>query len=259
MTRQFKILPTPPKDPSRFCYFMLGFGYDAFCNDYKVVRIVLNTWPSCRCFLKIPDFEYSLHVWMYSANEDPWKEIEVPKTLMCFNFYRSPVVSVFLRESPGVLYFQGFYELLAFDFHDEVFRVYPYHIPGKSPIYEQNEPRMSNLLNFEGSLAMIYDESIDDAESLYSLWTLDVDCGNASWSKQFNLDNSLKNDCVALYLGDGMFLVVKRNHHGFGITYYYYNQKLAKKFLPKPGSRNLYEVVKYNESLVSLKGVEQLK
>ncbi|XP_074324238.1 F-box protein CPR1-like [Apium graveolens] len=261
MIRKFKILPTPKFKPTpvartfHFCSFKLGFGYDGFCNDYKIVRIVLYT---AYARYKTRDFVYSVHVEMYSANEDSWKEIEIPESIKFFKFYPSGEVGVFLPQTHGVLYFEGFYELLSFDLHEEVFRVYPYHVPGKSPIYERNEPRMSRLLNFEGSLAMIYAESIDVGESFYSLWTFDVDCGNVSWTKQFNIENRSEDDLVILYLDDGQFIVVKKKYFGPGSNYYYYTKKLAKKFLPPPGSF-ICTVAKYSESLVSLEGFEELE
>ncbi|KAL8121845.1 hypothetical protein AgCh_018542 [Apium graveolens] len=158
---KFKILPTPKFKPTpvaktfHFCSFKLGFGYDGFCNDYKIVRIVLYT---AYARYKTRDFVYSVHVEMYSANEDSWKEIEIPESIKFFKFYPSGEVGVFLPQTHG-------------------------------------------------------------------LWTFDVDCGNVSWTKQFNIENRSQDDL---------------------------------KFLLPPGSF-ICTVAKYSESLVSLEGFEELE
>ncbi|XP_074324234.1 uncharacterized protein LOC141661149 [Apium graveolens] len=191
MIRKFKILPTPKFKPTpvaktfHFCSFKLGFGYDGFCNDYKIVRIVLYT---AYARYKTRDFVYSVHVEMYSANEDSWKEIEIPESIKFFKFYPSGEVGVFLPQTHGYCISKAF-------------------------------------TSYYRSLAMIYAESIDVGESFYSLWTFDVDCGNVSWTKQFNIENRSQDDL---------------------------------KFLLPPGSF-ICTVAKYSESLVSLEGFEELE
>ncbi|XP_074324240.1 F-box protein CPR1-like [Apium graveolens] len=224
MIRKFKILPTPKFKPTpvartfHFCSFKLGFGYDGFCNDYKIVRIVLYT---AYARYKTRDFVYSVHVEMYSANEDSWKEIEIPESIKFLSFIHLERWVFFFLKPTGYCISKAF-------------------------------------TSYYRSLAMIYAESIDVGESFYSLWTFDVDCGNVSWTKQFNIENRSEDDLVILYLDDGQFIVVKKKYFGPGSNYYYYTKKLAKKFLPPPGSF-ICTVAKYSESLVSLEGFEELE
>ncbi|KAK1367633.1 hypothetical protein POM88_033725 [Heracleum sosnowskyi] len=60
---------------------------------------------------------------LYSSNDDCWKEIQVPKTVP------SSIINSFskcVELQTGVLYMDGLSEVLSFDLHNEVFRVYPF-------------------------------------------------------------------------------------------------------------------------------------
>ena len=252
MTRQFKKLPSPPKEPDSRLWRMVGFGFDDVSDDYKFIRFFVKG---------IHSRSYRIKAEMYSVNEDTWKEVKVPEGLEKFKFPLFRGVGIFLPDQTRVLYFEGFHELLSFDLHDEVFRVHPFPKPGKLP--GQGKPRRSSLLEFEGSVAKIYEESSGDDETVLSLWTLDGDCGNGSWTKQFNFEDNIKNDHVTLYLGDGQFVVAAENYdrHGYPREpiFYYHKKKHAKEYLGASPARELISVVKCNESLVSLKGFKQLE
>ena len=195
---------------------------------------------------------------MYSAKEDSWKKIKVPEGLEKFKFPRFRGVGVFLPDQTRVLYFEGFYELLSFDLHDEVFRVHPFPKPGK--LLSLGKPIKSSLLEFEGSVGIIYEESSGDGETVPSLWTLDGDFGNGSWTKQFNFEDHIKNDHVTLYLGDGQFVVAAESYnYSLQSIFYYHRKNQSKEYLGASPARELTSVVKYNESLVSLKGFKQLE
>lgn len=191
MTKRFKRLPNPRE---RFCdQCWLGFGFDDISNDYKILRIADEPEEE----YDDGSFIYALEAEMYSTNDDSWKDIHVPETLKNFRIIRSVCVHV---KGSRFLYFEGTHELLSFDLHDEVFRVHPYPIP---PLPLQQ--RKSLVLDFEGSVAMIFTESANDG-LVHSLWTLNDVLGNWSWTKEFNLDNSLnKIGVICLYLGDGQF------------------------------------------------------
>ncbi|XP_017254753.1 F-box protein CPR1-like [Daucus carota subsp. sativus] len=247
-TRQFKKLPTPPKKTDLRYWFMVGFGFDDVSGDYKIIRIV------CKC----KHISYNIEAEMYSAKEDSWKKIKVPEGLEKFKFPRFRGVGVFLPDQTRVLYFEGFYELLSFDLHDEVFRVHPFPKPGK--LLSLGKPIKSSLLEFEGYVGIIYEESSGDGETVPSLWTLDGDFGNGSWTKQFNFEDHIKNDHVTLYLGDGQFVVAAESYnYSLQSIFYYHRKNQSKEYLGASPARELTSVVKYNESLVSLKGFKQLE
>lgn len=54
--------------------------------------------------------------------------------------------------------------------------------------------RRSCLLDFEGSVAMVFSES-DSDESVLSLWTLDYTCGKVSWTKTVQSRVDFKMPC----------------------------------------------------------------
>ncbi|KAL1834512.1 hypothetical protein ACET3Z_004163 [Daucus carota] len=151
MTRQFKKLPSPPKEPDSRLWRMVGFGFDDVSDDYKFIRFFVKG---------IHSRSYRIKAEMYSVNEDTWKEVKVPEGLEKFKFPLFRGVGIFLPDQTRVLYFEGFHELLSFDLHDEVFRVHPFPKPGKLPA-GQGKPIRSSLLEFEGSVAKIYEESSD--------------------------------------------------------------------------------------------------
>ncbi|KAL1834514.1 hypothetical protein ACET3Z_004165 [Daucus carota] len=257
MTRQFKKLPSPPKEPDSRLWRMVGFGFDDVSDDYKFIRFFVKG---------IHSRSYRIKAEMYSVNEDTWKEVKVPEGLEKFKFPLFRGVGIFLPDQTRVLYFEGFHELLSFDLHDEVFRVHPFPKPGKLP--GQGKPRRSSLLEFEGSVAKIYeessgsvgmtcDESSGDGKTVRSLWTLDRDGGN--WTKKFNLEDHLKYNHVILYLGDGQFVVAAESYDLCSTTTTI--RKMPESILQVAAStsRQLTSVVKCNESLVSLKGFKQLK
>ncbi|XP_017254743.1 F-box protein CPR1-like [Daucus carota subsp. sativus] len=245
MTRGFKKLPTPRIIAAIPNWCKIGFGFDDVSRDYKIIRVVVDR----------KDTGFSVEAEMYSVNEDWWKEIRVPIGLETFRFVGSRGRGVFRPDKSRVLYFEGSPEILSFDLHDEVFRVHPFPRPAKLPL-EDETIITSYLLESEGSVAMICDESSGDGNTVRSLWTLDRDCGN--WTKQFNLEDHLKyNHIVNLYLGDGQFVVADYGCDRRPI-FYYYKKGNAKEYLGASPARQLTSVVKCNESLVSLKGFKQI-
>ncbi|KAK1399680.1 hypothetical protein POM88_009543 [Heracleum sosnowskyi] len=249
VTRQFKKLP-PPSEQEDCEEFLLGFGFDDISNDYKILRISKE--------LEQEDEEdddtmmYALQAELYSANGDSWKQIQIPETLEYFPISR--VVCVNLKGS-RVLYFEGSHELLSFDLHEEVFRVYPYPISYPTSLRQKNQRIKSFVLDFEGSVALIFNESTDDG-SVPSLWTLNEVLGNWSWTKEeFNLDDSFKEiQLTRLYMGDGQFF--SRGVGGY--IFYDYKKKHVKKILDH-APLLVWKLTDYTETLVSLEGFEQLK
>ncbi|KAK1399676.1 hypothetical protein POM88_009539 [Heracleum sosnowskyi] len=246
MTRRFKKLP-PPSEEEDCEEFLLGFGFDDISNDYKILRI--SQVPELEDEEDDDSIICALQAEMYSANEDSWKEIQIPETLKYFPICRRGFVNL---KGSRVLYLEGRDELLSFDLHDEVFRVYTYPISYPKSL-QQYQRRNSLVLDFEGFVALIFNESTND-ESVLSLWTLNDVLGNWSWTKEFNIDDSLKSIPVTrLYLGDGQFFA----YGGDEYIFHDYKKKCVKEFLyQEPLARNLTE---YTETLVSLKGYHRLK
>ena len=240
MTRRFKKLPPPSQQPDSDD-FLLGFGFDDISNDYKILRIS-QVYELEGVDDDGYDIEYcAFGAEMYSANDDSWKQIQIPETLEYFPFSRFVCVNL---KGSRVLYMEGQDELLSFDLHDEVFRVYRY--PISYPMSSHYHHRKSYVLDFEGSVALIFNESTNDG-SVPSLWTLNEVLGNWSWTKEFNLDNDDDDDdfkeikITSLYIGDGD-----------------YKKKHVKRILHY-APLVVRKCTQYTETLVSLEGFEQLE
>lgn len=235
MIKRSKILPTPKI--KAYWIGNIGFGFDSISNDYKVLRIALTKGSSN--LLSVSEVE------VYSANADSWKEIRVPKIFENIYFYPENCV----HAQPGVLYLEGSdSELLSFDLHTERFRIHPYFSPERYGI-------VSNVFDFEGSIGMVF-KSFVDGSAVFSLWTVDSVCGKVFWNKKFELETDWEIDHVYHYSGAGQFVAV---NYDVGYICYDYIKKKTKKF---PLSASLFthlnKVIKYTESLVSLKGFEKL-
>ncbi|KAK1394382.1 hypothetical protein POM88_013439 [Heracleum sosnowskyi] len=237
-TKRFKLLPTPNKDFSKRCFFLedgtrvgefvyLGLGFDPISNDYKLLRIVFN-YISESADGELPEAE------MYSANTDSWKEIQISEKSLKDYWTKSKFHAI-----AGVLYMEGRSEILAFDLHSEVFRVYPF--PSLFP--------KSNVLDYDGYATMVF-ESTDGSVSLYKL---DDVCAKVSWTKMFNLEADFEIIWVSNYLGNGQFVVI--NPHSFCIYDYKKREYKTTPLLFRAERRGW--PVNYTESLVSLNGFEE--
>ncbi|KAK1372955.1 hypothetical protein POM88_029148 [Heracleum sosnowskyi] len=217
-TKELKILPTNINTVRMS--LVIGFWFDLVSNDYKILRIVI--------------YSDDLAAEVYSENSSSWKEIQVPNTVQRFRPCHSECVHI----KAGKIYFDGERDLLSFNPRNEVFEVYQF------PKFVGSSKR-SHVLDFEGFVDMIFNEGYG---SVYRLRTLDDVCGKVSWTKKFNIDIDLKMDQIALYL-DGQYIVVM--DHCDGSVYYQHDFKKKEALTPLGGFDS---VVKYNESLVSLKG-----
>ncbi|KAK1379985.1 hypothetical protein POM88_026729 [Heracleum sosnowskyi] len=186
----------------------LRFEFDSIGNDYKILRIA-DGYGSFE-----PEVE------LYSANADSWKKIEVPNVNKSFWTRARDICSPDIN---GVLPCE------------------PFVVLGK-------EKRKSNVLDFEGSVAMIFE--LDD-DSVLSLWTLDDVFG--SWTKKFNLETDLRLDKVCLYLGLHHFV---RLSYLSGYKLYDCEKKATRELCFPAQSTDVSSVVKFTESLVSLEGFE---
>ncbi|KAK1385738.1 hypothetical protein POM88_023473 [Heracleum sosnowskyi] len=232
-TKRLKLLPPPKKQLSKW-YVPIGLGFDHISNDYKLLRIAYKHQDNVYCAAE-PE--------LYSANTDSWKDIQIPKQLQQLDV--ADILSKLVPAKSGVLYMPIELELMAFDLHNEEFQFYPF------PICEEYLVK-SEVLDFEGSVAMIFQKSNGSALSLYRL---DDVCGEGSWTKMFNLEADIKIDWVVDYLGLGQFIA----HSYVDKCVFNYNYKTGetkKCGLELFSSKTSYPV-KYVESLVSINGFEQ--
>nr|XP_017221690.1 PREDICTED: F-box/WD-40 repeat-containing protein 1-like [Daucus carota subsp. sativus] len=215
-TRQYKMLSVP-NYANRF-FTCLGFGFDSVGNDYKILRLVKKVDNDLRGFVvRI----YKPEAFLYSAKADIWKKIHIPDTIKRSFWYSlkrfcDPDIS-------GKLYLEGEAELLPFDLRNDVFGeivVLPFPIYG-----QQKRIQKSEILDFEGSLAMVYESAGDG--SVLGLWMLD-DVG--LWIKKFNLETDLELNKMYLYLGAEQFLGL---NIFFGYKFYNYRNKRLRTFLPQ--------------------------
>lgn len=235
-TKRLKLLPTPIRHRSSDEVHM-GLGFDSLSNDYKVLRIVYKYLDDITCVAE-PE--------LYSANADSWKEIQLPEQLQQI-WIPYAEDSILVYATSGVLYMTLTRYLLAFDLHNEVFQVYPF------PNFKHTV-LMSDVLDFEGYVALIFQGSNGSAPSLYMF---DVVCGEVSWTKMFNLEADIKINWVIRYLGFGQFIAHKFTGNNCVFKYDYKKGETKKLLLHLSLSTDGYPV-KYTESLVSLKGFEQV-
>ncbi|KAK1385701.1 hypothetical protein POM88_023436 [Heracleum sosnowskyi] len=135
--------------------------------------------------------------------------IEIPKRLQQLSL---PYTSKLVPAKSGILYMAIEPQLMAFDLHNEVFRLYAF------PDFEHYV--RSSVLDFEGSVAMIFQDSNGSALSLYRL---DDVCEKGSWIKMFNLEADIKINWVVGYLGCGQFIA--RNYVEHCVFNYDYRKK----------------------------------
>ena len=233
-TRQYKRLSVP--NYAHNVAICLGFGFDCIGNDYKILRIV-------RKVIRGRDMSEP-EAQLYSANAGTWKKIQVPN-----NIKESLSTKLKILCGPdisGMLYLEGEGGLVPFDLRNNVFGEivvlpFPKHV-------QEKRIKKSKILNFEGSLAMVYESAGD--ESVLSLWILD-DVG--LWIKKFNLEMDLELDRMYLYLGAQHFLGL---NFVFGYKFHNYKKKTTKK-LPFPAHlTDVKSVAKFTQSLVSLEGFQ---
>ncbi|KAK1382679.1 hypothetical protein POM88_020414 [Heracleum sosnowskyi] len=236
LTMGFRELPTP-NIQARF-RLDLGFCFDSVFNDYKLLRIVQSDVSYYGYFTSVLKAE------LYSTNSNSWKRIRVPKKVK--KVLPWPY-SKCVDSRTGVLYFENGKELLSFDTHNEVFGVYQFP-------ESVHHKRKSDVLDYNGSVAMIF-ESVDG--SVLSLWTLNDDCSKVSWVKKFNFDVVPGISWIALHLGGGEF--VAQFDNGARYVFYDYRKKKTKQLPRPPRLQDFMSVFKHKDSLVSLEGFEQLK
>lgn len=261
--RQIKKVPFPSPHIRKYynawdSIMLTLFGCDYICNDYKVVRIL---YESLNSFVPV--------VQVYSSNAD------------CFNEFHAPILEKLMvkmvimqvgvaADNPtfkaltnvavnGVLYFDGGDELVSFDLHEEVFELVPF------PSSVQR--KRSDVLDFEGSLAMVFESGPGfDVD----LWTLDHVSGKLSWTKKFSFDSGFDDSeteiWLSCYLGAGQFYGTKfldGNCFLYEILYDYEKKKETICYGLRECASGFYipshSTFKYTETLVTLDGFQQVE
>ncbi|KAL1802086.1 hypothetical protein ACET3Z_030733 [Daucus carota] len=203
-----KLLPPPSKN-LKIYRGLVALGFDPISNDYKLLRITTT-----------PGVEAEL----YSSKADSWKHVQVPKTLKALR-----ADSKVVNAKTGILYMRNWAEIIAFDLHKEVFRLYT--IPGRS---------VSDILEFDGDAVMVFKS--DDGSAL-SLFVLNDVCGEVFWTKLLDLE-----------FGDNIQRVIRSLATAKFVTE---NDNEAKKYALRFHGDGRGTVIKYTQSLVSLQGFQR--
>ncbi|KAL8127836.1 hypothetical protein AgCh_014976 [Apium graveolens] len=216
----------------------VGFGFDCVSCDFKVLFLE---------YQKIDNKHVGLEAaHLYSSNSDSWRVIKVDTELPSFLYYPpSPV----LRSGPvvdGVLYMEGVDFIITFDLHTELFGLISY------PSFVH--ARKSNVLNFEGSVAVVLKTVPDGSlvEKELSLWTPIAVSGEVVWNKMFTFGTGSEEiDWLFLYFGANQFFGKTR----LGEMLYDYRKKQTK-YVEFPSQSFLLGVLSHTESFLPAEGLE---
>lgn len=228
--RQCRKLPEPTMHTTRSIPVKMGFGYDSNSSEYKVLRFVCENLSDVIPIVQV-----------YSTDTDCWKEFRAP-ILQNWKDWSGAQIVV-----DGILYFDGADELVSFDLRNEVFGLVPF------PTFIQT--KKSDVLDFEGSVAMVFESGLG-----IDLWTLDDVSGQVSWTKSFSIENESETEMwLQSYLGARQFygrMIFNEGHSLYRILYDYEKKQMKYYGL---GEENTHENLKYTVSLVSLDRFEQVE
>lgn len=231
----------------------------------KIYNKNTGSWFSGACMLHPSYFEvpvsylrfhvyqlFRIYITRYISysESDIWRKIKVNKCVREFMYSQSsPSLPCFVIKR--VLYINGSQKEnpISFELHKEVFK--PVSL-SSIKLWSGNRPgSVSNIFEFKGSVAII---SRCERDGFLSLWMLDDNGGNVTWTKNFNLEGleaGFKIDQTFIYLGDGQ-LVTSGNRKNETIVLYDYEKKETKE-LHSP-IRIAQSFFMHTDSLVSLPG-----
>ncbi|KAK1352866.1 hypothetical protein POM88_052704 [Heracleum sosnowskyi] len=233
----------------------LGFGYDGVAHDYKVFRVVK--------FESRPSFRAEV----YSDNQNAWRNVPDPIDIPYGHF--DVCVNGFLC---GI----GEHGIMAFDLNREVLNC-AVKVPtidgvhNHAHIDSDDDTRVHDnfqILEFHNSVAVTLLMNVDDTNRRICIWTLnDYACLHgggveASWTPMFSITLATSGELIRGYFSNGDFQQIIRNKDDLWI-YCNADKKEAKINAPLPTNTSghhyySYNVYKYMESLVSLKGFRQV-
>ncbi|XP_017253830.1 F-box protein At2g43440-like isoform X2 [Daucus carota subsp. sativus] len=228
--RKYKTLPpAPPRELA--ARDNTGFGYDSISDDYKIVRIVYE---------RSEDDMPTVHLYSTNANSRRQFRDPIVKSVPGGKTNTDIVVN-------GVLYFNDGDGLISFDLHKEVF--------GRVTLPGFWETKRSNVLDFEGSVAIVF-EPDGDEQGIY-LWTLDDVSGRMQWTRNFRIHAYSESRLwLYCYLGAGDF-------YGKMASYDYFLHNILYDYKREEteicGVReNVCATLKYTQTLVSPNGFERV-
>ncbi|XP_074375291.1 putative F-box protein At3g16210 [Apium graveolens] len=248
-TKQSKLIPVHSLR-YRLTSVAIGFGFDPIENDYKVVRIVSFS----------DDRPRSAEV--YSANHNVWRRVRPFGDL---EEYRDRDITFCVPEDypefdeydicvNGLLSCSGLHGIMAFDLNKEVFTC---RIP--VPVGSFNH---YHLTDFNDSIAVITRKE-NEGNHVFKLWTLDdeaclrsgVGCNvKASWTLILSIDVDYSEPSVYGCFNSGDFLLYAQE----GGCLLYNSHKKEARFSPVSITIGR-QIIKYNESLVSVTGSKQVE
>lgn len=229
-TRQYRRILAPLQGKTGY---KMGFGYDSISDDYKVLCIV----------------SVLSKVFVYSANAYSWRQFQDPILKKVEMDTKTNIVVV-----KGVLYFDCTDNgLISFDLHKEVFRLvmFPTIIQGQ----------MLNVLDFKGSLAVVYESIGDEPEC--EVWTLDDASDQVSWTKKFSIDISWRTLDIEStlrphgHLGGGKLYGIALVNDFFEYIFCDYEKRESKFY--GLGEGDGHAILTYSETLVWLEDFQQVE
>lgn len=228
-TRQSRVLPPHDirEDVMSVCF---GFGFDSVGNEFKVVRVVSS-------------FRKPFSAEVYSERKDAWRRVK-PKPCDV------PYYEVFDVCVNGLLCCTGMYGLMAFDLNKEVFR------SGiRIPVRRRDIKRFNaRVIVVNESVAVGFFSRDMELSGKVKVWTLDDDAClrgdqvEASWTLVLSIRVDIPGRFVRGYCSSKDLLLVI----GEDIWLSYNTEE--KEVKPFPDSIYLSQVIKYNESLISIRG-----
>lgn len=228
-TKHSKLIP-PHFIRSNIMSFAIGFGFDPIGNDLKVLRVVYS-------------LDMSLSAEVCSANTNVWRKVDPRPT--SYPQYEGFDVCV-----NGFMCCVGSWGMIAFDLDKEVFTC-DIQIPEGSLDY--------CITDFNDSIAIITSKE-EELNNIFKLWTLnDETCLHgggveASWTLMFMVDVDFPHRHVFGCLNSGDFLLFTDDD----VCLLYDSRKKVARNIPFSifmGKRN---IIKYNESLVTIIGSKQV-
>ncbi|XP_074376800.1 putative F-box protein At5g52610 [Apium graveolens] len=228
-TRQAKLIPQHNIHFDKITMLSIGFGFDPIGNDYKVVVLLTS-------------FGKPWTAEVYSANTNVWRRIKPNPTDL-------PSYDEFDVCVNGFLCCVGTFGMMAFDLNKEVF-ICRIKLPeGHWPV---------RIIEFDDCVAVTASKEYDLFD-VFNLWKLDDeaclrDSGiEASWTLMLSVDIGHPVGFVFGYFNSGDFLLCTEDDY----TWILYNSdKKEARYVPV--SLENYPTLKYNESLVSITGFEQV-
>ncbi|KAK1365323.1 F-box domain-containing protein [Heracleum sosnowskyi] len=235
-TRQSKLLP-PHTIRHKIKSVSVGFGFDPVGKEFKVVRIVAS-------------FDKPFCAEVYSVNRNAWRKVE-PRP------YDLPYYDEFDVCVKGLLCCTGMYGLMAFDLSREVFTS-GIKIPVRCRSLRVYNARLTVV---KDSIAVAFFSKRAELSGKVKLWTLDDDAClrggevEASWTLLLSVQVDLPVRFVRGYFNSGDILLVVAGEDTETWCLYNTDKKEAKAV---PSSIYASQVIKYNESLVSVEGSKQV-